>query len=162
MGGSGMSGGCSYLCCMLWWTWCWQNTSRLRMRCVGGDASGREVGRLAAHERCARLCAACGTSTCVLTAHNPTARHLSAGRTGAVHKLPLLPQGPPRPPPPGFEGGDSLGARLHTLLDGFEAAPFTLQRLCEVLLEPRKQYARLDKVVSAAARSAAAALGKLG
>ena len=42
-----------------------------------------------------------------------------------------------------------MAARLHALLDGFHAAPFTLQRLCEVLLEPRKQYARLDKVVRA-------------
>ena len=67
------------------------------------------------------------------------------------HRLPALAQGPPRPPPPGFEGAESLGARLHSLLDGFEAAPFTLQRLCEVLLEPRKQYARLDKVVRARA-----------
>ncbi|PRW59457.1 mediator of RNA polymerase II transcription subunit 12 isoform X1 [Chlorella sorokiniana] len=58
-------------------------------------------------------------------------------------------EGPPRPPPPGFENAESLAARLHALLDGFEAAPFTLQRLCEVLLEPRKQYARLDKVTVA-------------
>lgn len=64
-------------------------------------------------------------------------------------RLPTSKQGPPRPPPPGFEGAESPGARLHSLLDGFEAAPFTLQRLCEVLLEPRKQYARLDKVVRA-------------
>ena len=41
-----------------------------------------------------------------------------------------------------------MGTRLHSLLDSFDAAPFTLQRLCEVLLEPRKQYARLEKVVS--------------
>lgn len=57
-------------------------------------------------------------------------------------------EGPPRPPPPGFEGCDSLGAHLHDLLGGYRGAPFTLQRLCELLLEPRKQYARLDKVVS--------------
>lgn len=57
-------------------------------------------------------------------------------------------EGPPRPPPAGFESVDALAARLHALLDGHEAAPFTLQRLCEVLLEPRRQYARLDKVVS--------------
>ncbi|KAL4423113.1 hypothetical protein ABPG77_004796 [Micractinium sp. CCAP 211/92] len=58
-------------------------------------------------------------------------------------------EGPPRPPPAGFESVDALGARLHALLDGHEAAPFTLQRLCEVLLEPRRQYARLDKVALA-------------
>lgn len=56
-------------------------------------------------------------------------------------------EGPPRPPPAGFESVDALASRLHALLDGHEAAPFTLQRLCEVLLEPRRQYARLDKVV---------------
>ena len=62
---------------------------------------------------------------------------------------PCLPQdGPPRPPPSGFESAAALGTRLHSLLDSFDAAPFTLQRLCEVLLEPRKQYARLEKVVS--------------
>ena len=32
--------------------------------------------------------------------------------------------------------------RAHT-----NAAPFTLQRLAELLLEPQKQYARLDKLV---------------
>ncbi|KAL4458305.1 hypothetical protein ABPG75_013170 [Micractinium tetrahymenae] len=58
-------------------------------------------------------------------------------------------EGPPRPPPAGFESVDALAARLHALLDGHEAAPFTLQRLCEVLLEPRRQYARLDKVALA-------------
>lgn len=58
-------------------------------------------------------------------------------------------EGPPRPPPAGFESVDALAARLHALLDGHEAAPFTLQRLCEVLLEPRRQYARLDKVAVA-------------
>ncbi len=34
------------------------------------------------------------------------------------------------------------------MLHEFETeAPFTLQRLCEVLLEPSKQYTRLDKLV---------------
>ena len=34
------------------------------------------------------------------------------------------------------------------MLREFEAeAPFTLQRLCEVLLEPSKQYTRLEKLV---------------
>lgn len=54
--------------------------------------------------------------------------------------------GPPRPPPPGYTSPSDLVARLHSLLDTHGAAPFTLQRLCEVLLEPRKQYARFDKV----------------
>lgn len=56
--------------------------------------------------------------------------------------------GPPRPIP-GIGSPEDLAARLHGLLDSYSAAPFTLQRICEVLLEPRKQYSRLDKVVSA-------------
>ena len=50
--------------------------------------------------------------------------------------------------PPGFDSPADAAARLHGLLDGFAEAPFTLQRLCEVLCEPRKQYNRIDKVVS--------------
>lgn len=47
------------------------------------------------------------------------------------------------------DGGSLDGqlANLHSLLDQFSEAPFTMQRLCEVLLEPRKQYRRLDKLV---------------
>eukprot|EP00887_Chlorella_sp_A99_P006236 scaffold3.g6236.t1 len=52
--------------------------------------------------------------------------------------------GPPRPIP-GYGGADALHTRLHALIDSHAAAPFTVQRLCEVLLEPRKQYRRLDK-----------------
>ena len=49
----------------------------------------------------------------------------------------------------GGESADELRGRLLHLLDGFDdEAPFTLQRLAEVLLEPQKQYARLDKLVS--------------
>ncbi len=49
----------------------------------------------------------------------------------------------------GGESAEQLRGRLLHLLDGFQDdAPFTLQRLAEVLLEPRKQYARLDKLVS--------------
>ena len=36
--------------------------------------------------------------------------------------------------------------RLKMMLAGFTNAPWTLQRLCEVLLEPRKQYSKLHKV----------------
>ncbi len=49
---------------------------------------------------------------------------------------------------PGGVSQESVQGGLHALLDGFAEAPFTLQRLCEVLLEPRKQYKRLDKLVS--------------
>lgn len=49
----------------------------------------------------------------------------------------------------GGETPEELRARLLQLLDGFDdEAPFTTQRLAEVLLEPEKQYTRLDKLVS--------------
>lgn len=47
-------------------------------------------------------------------------------------------------------GGDedlpSTLARFRKILSGFSQAPWTLQRLCELLLEPRKQYQVLRKV----------------
>ncbi|PSC69679.1 serine threonine-phosphatase 4 regulatory subunit 2 [Micractinium conductrix] len=57
--------------------------------------------------------------------------------------------GPPRPPPAGYPSLEALQAALHRQLDQHDLAPFTLQRLCEVLLEPRKQYAHLEKVAVA-------------
>ncbi len=49
---------------------------------------------------------------------------------------------------PGGESGEGARRRLRGDLEAFaHEAPFTLQRLAEVLLEPRKQYARLDKLV---------------
>ena len=39
---------------------------------------------------------------------------------------------------------------MHELLYVHEdGAPFTMQRLCELLLEPQKQYSRFDKLVNA-------------
>lgn len=38
--------------------------------------------------------------------------------------------------------------RFVKLLAAFHSHPWTLQRLCEVLLEPQKQYKRLHKLVS--------------
>ncbi len=67
-------------------------------------------------------------------------------------------QGPPRPMP-GGGSAEGVQAGLHSLLDGFAEAPFTLQRLCEVLLEPRKQYSRLDKLVRPAGAGGAEAGG---
>ncbi len=53
---------------------------------------------------------------------------------------------------PGGESGEEARARLRAAVEAFgDEAPFTLQRLAEVLLEPRKQYARLDKLVRARA-----------
>ena len=54
----------------------------------------------------------------------------------------------PALPLAGGETAEELRTRLMQLLDGFgDEAPFTVQRLAEVLLEPEKQYARLDKLV---------------
>lgn len=36
--------------------------------------------------------------------------------------------------------------RLKAQLNSFSHAPWTLQRLCEIVLEPRKQYTKLPKV----------------
>ncbi|KAG7670024.1 putative Serine/threonine-protein phosphatase 4 regulatory subunit 2 [Nannochloris sp. 'desiccata'] len=60
--------------------------------------------------------------------------------------------GPPRPMP---DGGALEQSRtyLHSMLDDYShEAPFTIQRLCEVILEPRKQYSRIDKFVVAVER----------
>lgn len=55
--------------------------------------------------------------------------------------------GPPRPLP-GGETPAELRKRLKDAVQQFEGeAPFTVQRLCELLLEPSKQYTRLDKLV---------------
>ena len=57
--------------------------------------------------------------------------------------------GPPRPLP-GGETPSMLRQRLKSLVaDQFpDETPFTIQRLSELLLEPHKQYSRLDKLVS--------------
>ena len=45
---------------------------------------------------------------------------------------------------------DRAKAEVHELLDRFEeGAPFTVQRLSEIVLEPQKQYASLDKFMNA-------------
>lgn len=55
----------------------------------------------------------------------------------------------PSVPLPGYDSLDALRDRLHALLDAFsDDAPFTLQRLAELLLEPEKQYTRLHKLVT--------------
>uniref|UniRef100_A0A182YHL6 Uncharacterized protein n=1 Tax=Anopheles stephensi TaxID=30069 RepID=A0A182YHL6_ANOST len=40
-------------------------------------------------------------------------------------------------------------------LDSFNSAPFTVQRICELLTEPRKQYTRIDKFMRASSNWAA-------
>ena len=60
-------------------------------------------------------------------------------------------EGPQRPMP-GGEPVEAAAAALHSMMNAFQSAPFTLQRLCEVLLEPRKQYNRVDKLLLALER----------
>eukprot|EP00803_Ostreobium_quekettii_P003279 evm.model.scf_2717.3 EVM.evm.TU.scf_2717.3 scf_2717:16883-17608(+) len=55
----------------------------------------------------------------------------------------------PRQPLPFGESLDELIARLQACVAAFRHAPFTVQRLCELLLEPHKQYTRLGKVAMA-------------
>lgn len=38
---------------------------------------------------------------------------------------------------------------LFERFDTFQAAPFTIQRLCELLTDPKKHYNRLDKFMRA-------------
>lgn len=52
------------------------------------------------------------------------------------------------PPPANGESIEQLVERLTEAVRAHSsAAPFTLQRLAELLLEPQKQYSRLDKLV---------------
>ena len=63
------------------------------------------------------------------------------------YTLPVSQVGPARP----MEGGATpadFRQRLADLIADFEEGPpFTIQRLCELLLEPRKQYSEFDKLV---------------
>jgi hypothetical protein len=54
--------------------------------------------------------------------------------------------GPPRPLPNDETLAQMIDRYKGYLLE-FSDAPWTLQRICEVLLEPHKQYTRLHKVV---------------
>lgn len=44
---------------------------------------------------------------------------------------------------------ESMKAAFLERLDLFHAAPFTVQRICELLTDPRKQYSRIDKFMRA-------------
>lgn len=44
---------------------------------------------------------------------------------------------------------ENLKTALLERLDLFHAAPFTVQRLCELLTNPKKHYCRLDKFMRA-------------
>ena len=47
----------------------------------------------------------------------------------------------------GGEAPAEACTRLRAMLTAFPAAPFSYQRLAELLLEPRKQYSQLHKLV---------------
>lgn len=47
------------------------------------------------------------------------------------------------------ESLSDLQRRFRRLLDSSPGAPFTLQRMCELVLQPRKQYTRIDKLAVA-------------
>ncbi|KAH8287691.1 hypothetical protein KR054_011726 [Drosophila jambulina] len=53
---------------------------------------------------------------------------------------------------------ETMKSSLLERLDLFTAAPFTVQRLCELLIDPRKQYSRIDKFMRALEKNI---LGKL-
>nr|CAB93523.1 PPP4R2-related protein [Drosophila melanogaster] len=44
---------------------------------------------------------------------------------------------------------ETMKSSLLERLDLFNAAPFTVQRMCELLIDPRKQYSRIDKFMRA-------------
>ena len=109
--------------------------------CMPATSHHQHKARRAAMQQWAAAAAAAAAVPAHVPCHGPS----------LISPMPMLsrPQvGPQRPLPPGFDSPAALAARLHSLLEGFEEAPFTLQRLCEVLLEPRKQYGRLEKWVS--------------
>lgn len=44
---------------------------------------------------------------------------------------------------------DLMKKNLIERMESFSASPFTIQRICELLVEPRKQYSRIDKFMRA-------------
>lgn len=57
--------------------------------------------------------------------------------------------GPARPLGTGDSDVQATVKRFTELLEQFQGPPWTLQRLCELVLEPRKQYQRLHKLILA-------------
>lgn len=60
----------------------------------------------------------------------------------------FFPELPPCPNVDPFKY-EKLKTALLERLDQFHAAPFTVQRLCELLTNPKKHYCRLDKFMRA-------------
>ena len=53
---------------------------------------------------------------------------------------------------------DQRDARLVSQIDRFESTPFTYQRMCELLLDPRRHYRNTDRFFQAFARVGARSL----
>ena len=85
----------------------------------------------------------------VLAAFAEPQRGAGAGGAGggADGAAAMAEDGGGRAPPPEFTA-EQLCARL----EGFAAPPFTMQRLCELLLEPRRHYRTLAKFTNACAK----------
>ncbi|KAL8286431.1 hypothetical protein RQP46_004448 [Phenoliferia psychrophenolica] len=69
----------------------------------------------------------------------------------------FLAAGPPKPPGTGraaFQAEDAYEAlsRAFEILDSFQGPPFTIQRLCELVVAPRKHYTTLPKYFRALTR----------
>ncbi|GAA5901291.1 hypothetical protein JCM8208_002327 [Rhodotorula glutinis] len=62
----------------------------------------------------------------------------------------FLAMGPPWPLPP--DDAMHARARAYDTLDSFSSPPFTIQRLCELALYPRRQYTSLPKYLRAVSR----------
>ncbi|GAA6049036.1 hypothetical protein JCM3770_005450 [Rhodotorula araucariae] len=62
----------------------------------------------------------------------------------------FLTMGPPWPLPP--DDAVQARARAYDTLDSFQGPPFTIQRLCELALYPRRQYTSLPKYLRAVSR----------
>ncbi len=80
--------------------------------------------------------------------HPPPPLSFTRRRRRRRNKTTPTPQvGPARPVLIDGEALDALIEQLGSYLEGFEAAPWTAQRLAELLLEPGKQYTQLHKLV---------------
>lgn len=79
----------------------------------------------------------------IIEFHNISTR--SSSPTLFVYTLPELPQYPNVDP----FNYETMKKMLLEKLDSFQSAPFTIQRISELLSEPRKQYSRVDKFMRA-------------
>ncbi|KAI0807530.1 PPP4R2-domain-containing protein [Fomes fomentarius] len=77
-------------------------------------------------------------------------------------KLPPFPprdyvQGNPNPPPPKVDlsekEADEMKASVYAQLDDFDSTPFTIQRVCELCVNPRQHYKYIGKYLRAVEKS---------